>query len=471
MESLPQAAGPAAKLETDVIVVGAGLSGLVAARELERAGLHVLLLEARERVGGRLLNADLGEGRVIDLGGAYFGPAGHVIDGLSRDLGVDSYFTYEEGRSQLDTGKRIARYRGFIPRLGLFTLLDALQVLRRFERLGKTIPLGEPWAAKNADEWDSQTVWSWTRRNAMTSTGRRLMNLACEGMFGASAGEVSLLHALSYSSSNGGAQYILAVHEGSQQRRFVGGAQGICQRLAADLKGELRLGSPVRDVVHEKDRVTLKGEGFAATARHAVMALPVPLAGRLNYEPALANRRDQLAQRMTPGSTIKCFAVYDEPFWRANDLNGQAASIATNALARAILDATPPPGDPGVLEVFVVGAAARRFTELRPGEAREVILAELERFFGPEARKPRDFIVQNWIEEPYTRGCYHAFAQCGVYRAFGPALRESVGRLHWAGSESGAHAMGSMGGAVEAGRRAAAEVVAADAAAEALGVT
>lgn len=451
------------EIEADVAVVGAGLSGLVAAADLKAAGLEVAIVEARDRVGGRLLNETLTDGRVIDLGGAYFGPAGHVIAELARSLDVASYATYDEGDSRLFDGHRARSFRGFLPGVALPARLDAAQAVARLERMGRTVPLGEPWAAPRAAEWDAQTLWSWTQANMATDAGRGLLNLASQTMCGAEAAEVSLLHTLSYASSNGGFQYVLAVTEGSQQRRFVGGAQGLCLRLAQALEGELHLERAVARVEHGADSVRLTGPGFTCRARWAVLALPVPLAGRLVYDPPLPNARDQLAQRMTPGSTIKVFAVYDYPFWRARGLNGQAVRVDAEGFARAVLDATPPEGDPGVLEVFVVGEAARRFGRSGSEQATEAVLAELAAYFGPEATRPDRVIVQNWLEEPYTRGCYHSFAQCGVYRAFGKALRTPIGRLHVAGSESGGHAMGSMGGAVDGGRRAAAEIVAAQA--------
>lgn len=445
-------------MEADVLVVGAGLAGLVAARELKVAGMSVVVLEARQRVGGRLLSVDIGDGAVVDLGGEYFGPRGTKIAEFVRRNGVRCCASYEEGDHLVATDGELVRYSGFIPRLGASALADFGQALKRFERLARQIPHGEPWRAAHAEEWDSQTFWSWIRRNTFTATGRSAMLVSAEAILGASSAEVSLLHALYYTRSNGGYEYMLSVRGGSQQYRFAEGAQCLAVGLAHELSDELYLGAPIHTVAHGQDRVSVSGPGLTATARHLVMAVPVSLAGRIVYRPALPARRDQLAQRMPPGSVVKCVAVYDQPFWRGEGLSGQAVSI-DGTLVRATLDSSHPERGPGVLGIYLLGSAGRAAARMREGERRQAVLHCLARFFGARARAPSAFLERNWLQEEWTRGCYHGVAQCGIYTSCGAALRRPIGRLHWAGSETGAHAMGSMGGALESGERAAREII------------
>jgi monoamine oxidase len=189
-----------------------------------------------------------------------------------------------------------------------------------------------------------------------------------------------------------------------------------------------------------------------------VVAIPPALAGRIVYEPALPGFRDQLTARMPPGAAIKCLVVYDEPFWRADGMTGQASSL--DGPVRVTFDGSPQDGTPGVLTAFVVGSAARAVTQLPEAERRAAVLGALAGFFGERARRPIEFIEQNWMDEEFTRGCYHGFAPPGVWSVYGPALRKPVGRIHWAGTETGVREMGSMGGAVDSGARVAREILA-----------
>jgi monoamine oxidase len=119
--------------EADVVVVGAGLSGLTAARELAAAGASVVVLEARERVGGRLLGVRVGAGAVVDLGGEYFGPLGHKIIEAARSVEVPEARVNDTGDKLLELGGRVRRYRGYIPNAGALVLADSAQGLLRFE--------------------------------------------------------------------------------------------------------------------------------------------------------------------------------------------------------------------------------------------------------------------------------------------------------------------------------------------------
>ncbi|WP_250279641.1 FAD-dependent oxidoreductase [Frankia sp. Cppng1_Ct_nod] len=451
-----------ARFEADTIVIGAGLAGLTATRELKEAGWTVRLLEARERVGGRLKGYSLGDGKAVDLGGEYFGDKSTAIAEVARSVGVNGFRTYDKGkRVSLINGRRF-EYTGLFPwRMGPATLADLGQAVLKIERLARTVPPDGPWKARNAEELDSQTFWSWCRRNVATSTARAFLTMATEAAYCASPADLSLLHVLYYANASGGFRYLLEISGGIQRYRFDGGAHSIPTKLAARLRDEVRLGAVVRKIEQRPDSVVVTGPGFKAQARWVVVAIPLTLAGRITYEEALPGYRDQLTQRMPAGAAIKCIAIYDEPFWRDAGLSGQVT--INDGPFRVAFDTSPPDGSPGVLSVFVTGSAAWTLTCLPRAERRVAVLDGLVRGLGPRAGKPTDFVEQNWLDEEFTRGCYHGFAPPGVYTACGPALRAPIGRIHWAGTETGVHQMGSMGGAIDSGRRVAQELLAREA--------
>jgi monoamine oxidase len=445
------------RMEADVIIVGAGLAGLTAARELKQAGWTVRLLEARERVGGRLKGYPLGGGKAVDLGGEYFGDKSTAIAETARSVGVAGFRSYDDGqRLTFVNGNRYA-YTGLFPwRLPPTTLADFGQAVLRIERLARTVPPEAPWTAPGARTLDSQTFWSWCRRNVATPTARGFLTMVTEAAYCAHPADLSLLHVLYYASASGGFRYLLEISRGIQRYRFETGAHSIPQRMASGLTDEVRLGAAVRRIEQRADSVIVSGPGFEARGRWAVVAVPLTLAGRIDYDPALPGYRDQLTQRMPAGAAIKALAIYDEPFWRASGLSGQVTS--SDGPFRVALDTSPSDGSPGVMSAFVTGSAARQLTRMPPDERRAAVLAGLTRALGPRAAKPADFVEQNWLDEEFTRGCYHGFAPPGVYTTYGPALREPVGRIHWAGTETGVHQMGSMGGAVDSGQRVAREL-------------
>ena len=443
--------------EADVVVVGAGLSGLTAARELAAAGASVVVLEARDRVGGRLLGVRVGEGAVVDLGGEYFGPLGHKIIEAARSVEVPEARVNDTGDKLLELGGRVRRYRGYIPNAGALVLADSAQGLLRFERMVKQVPPAAPWTAAKAREWDAQTLSTWVRRNFVTRGARELFEMATEAIWCASTADFSLLHALFYSRSYESFEYLGSVRKGSQERRFQGGAVAIAERMADALGDAVALGCPVRDIAHAGGGVRVSGPGFAVQARRAIVTLPPVMAGRIEYDPPLPGQRDQLVQRLNPGSALKYVAVYDRAFWRENGLSGQATS--TRGPLAAIFDQVPAGGNCAVIGGFGGGRTARELAALPERARREAVLDQFARLFGERARRPDELHEKNWSDDPWARGCYNAIATTGALTAFGPALRKPCGRIHWAGAETGIHANGSMGGAVDAGERAAAEVL------------
>jgi monoamine oxidase len=485
---------------TEVAVIGAGLAGLTAARLLHGAGVDVVVLEARGRVGGRTLNHHLGGGRVIEVGGQWVGPLPGEppqttvpivqnppawpqarILALARTVGVGTYKTYNKGEYiDYASSSPIPRTRySSSTRLPVDpSTANAGLAIVRLDQLATQVPLESPWTAPQAEAWDSQTVETWIRENLLppgeppSAPTNALVNLAIEAVFAAEPRDLSLLHALFYIHSAGTLENLVDTAGGAQDSRFIGGSQEISIRLAGGLGHRVVLNAPVGRIAQGRGHVELSGDDFALRARSAIVAIPPMLAGRLRYEPALSELdgdgglRDQLTQRYPQGSVIKVQCVYQHPFWRADGLAGQATS--DTGPVKITFDNTPYPDDgspnasPGVLIGFMEGDNARYWGQRSRAERYQQVIDSFARYFGPQAREPiggiGGYVEMDWSAEEYTGGCYAGFLAPGVWTNYGPALRRPIGRLHWAGTETATVWNGYMDGAVQSGERAAQEV-------------
>jgi monoamine oxidase len=457
LATAPARATASAGRQADVIVVGAGLAGLSAARVLAAAGVRVLVYEARDRVGGRLYTRPAADGTPLDLGGQWIGPTQRRIGALAAAVGVTTFKTHDTGSNVQYRGGERYPYAGAIPTADAVVSADVIEAILALNKLANAVPLEAPWAAREAATWDAQTLATWLDANVASDGARALITLGIEAVFSAEPRDLSLLHVLFYIHSAGGLMDLLGVTGGAQESRFSGGAQQVAERVAAALGERVRLNTPVHTIWQSEQGVRVESEQGSTLARRAIVAIPPTLAGRIHYRPALPGYRDQLTQRMPMGTIAKVHCLYPRPFWRDEGLTGQTSS--DSGAVRMTFDSSPESGLPGVLLGLVAGDEGRQWMRKPAGERRTAVLECLVRYFGERAGDPAEYVEHSWAEEKWTRGGHAAYMPPGVWAAFGEALRAPIGRLHWAGTETATVWNGYMDGAVQSGERVAAEVM------------
>ena len=459
--------------ECEVVVIGAGYSGLAAARHLARSGEDVLVLDARHRVGGRSFTDVTGAGFTIDRGGQWIGPTQDHLARLATELGVATFPTYTTGQGvELRDGTRDL-YVGLIPTSDPHGAADGIAGMLDLDLAAFDVPTEAPWDAPDAATLDAQTLASWFDTHLSSASARDILEVAVKAVFGTGSGELSLLFALFYLHAGGGLTNLARSTGGAQERRFAGGSQQLAQGMADELGDRVMLGAPVETVAHGPDEVVVGARlvgsdadpadpsaahrPLKVRARRAILAMSPVLCGRLAYTPALPGRRDQLCQRMPMGAVTKIHVIYDSPFWRDDGLNGQI--VAPRSAMGATFDNSPEDASHGEIVGFIAGDDCRRLESAGPEVRREIMLADLELAFGPRARTPMEVVEQHWPAEPFTRGGPVAISSPGALTALGPALREPVGPLHWAGTETATAWCGYLDGALSSGLRAADEVL------------
>ncbi len=448
----------------DVVVVGGGISGLVAARKIAAKGKSVLVLEARNRVGGRVLNHTLSNGSVIEAGGAFVGPTQDHLLALAKELKVDTFKEYAEGKNvYVSQHTGTLKYTGTVPPDPLI-LADAAILQARIDNMAKQVPVDAPWTAKNAVEWDSMTVDSWLRKNTLVPAVREVLLCYFQPAFGTDAEGMSLLFFLWYIATAGNETNPGTFERSSgtagaaQDSRFVGGSGLIPLKLAIALGSKVALNAPVRKIVQSSDHVDVHSDRGTVRARRVIVAVPPPLVLGIEWSPMLPPKRLQLMQHLPMGTLMKCDAVYETPFWRAKGLSG--SGVLDSGAVRACFDNTPSDGKVGVLLAFVGGGTWLNYGNQSLADRKKAVLEGFAKVVGPEALKPIDYVEQDWTHERWTMGSPIASAQPGATVAYGSTIREPFKRVHWAGTETATYWSGYMDGAVRAGERSAAEVVA-----------
>ncbi|MFI7602494.1 flavin monoamine oxidase family protein [Actinoplanes sp. NPDC049681] len=434
------------------VVIGAGLAGLTAAADLTTAGVQTTVLEARDRVGGRTHGIEVAPGAWADAGAAYLGDRHTQLHKLMAGLGLTATPTTMGGRS------RFALRDGEDTRAGRFPPLNAVALGELFDLLHDLtakVRSDAPWRTPDAAALDAVTAEQWAEVNLRHPDARLFFPLFLGEMMAADPARVSVLHMATYLRSGGGLRYLNAFEGGAQQDRVLGGAHRIAERLAEQLGARIRLNRPVRAIHQDGGRVSVHTDsGRTYQVDVVVVAVPPLLAQSIDYHPGLPAPRATAATGR--GCAVKVQLVYRTPYWREQGLSGWSVS-ATGPLLSTV-DDSPPGGRAGVLTGFVTGAEAYRFAALDPATREAEVLHQVSELF-PRLPRPTAVHVNDWVNEPYSKGCYAALFGPGDWLRLGPHLSTPYGRVHWAGTETSTEFFGLMEGAVRSGHRVATEIL------------
>lgn len=466
----------------DVVVVGAGLSGLYAARALRRAGVDVVVVEGRRRVGGRIWSERSGFGADLDHGGQWLGAGQARVAALAAELGVGTYAAHGAGLAVEWRDGRRHTYAGLIPASDASAVSGAIEGIFEFDLAAYTFGEERTRLRTPAAALDQQTLGSWLTASVPSPGARAFLATVLTGMFGAEPEELSHLFAVFALHQGGGLMNAVRGAGGLRDRRFVGGAQRLADGLAAELGDRIVLEAPVVAVSHGADEVVAtctrpvddamrdllgpvdlasprSGEArpWRIRARQAVVAVPPVLAARIAWDPPVPTARQQASQRVPMGTVSTVHCVYHRPFWRDEGLSGQV--VAEDGVVRLAYDTSPPDGSCGVVTGFVCGSAGRAFDIPDLAGRRRQVVDDLARVLGPGATQPLEVVVRDWSADPFSAGGPMGVMGPGVLTGHGDALRAPVGAVHWAGAESAVEWFGTMDGALSAGARAAAEVL------------
>ncbi|XP_071131291.1 probable flavin-containing monoamine oxidase A isoform X1 [Mytilus edulis] len=462
-------------IDVDVLIVGGGISGLTAAYTISKRdpSLTYVVLEAKDRVGGRTFSVPLKTGTgtdIFDLGGQWVGTSQIDVMDLLKELGIDTYSQYIKGRKfmQVD-GHKISSYTSSIPSLSFFSLIDLDMSIKKMDKMAKLVNIQDPYKSPQAKKWDAMTVETFVSQNVWTQAAKDCLVSATRCMMGVELSQISVLYFLSYVNAAGSLQKLIEATENcGQEFKIKGGAQQISKQLVSKLaKDTVKLSHPVLSIEQTKDYVIVKTlNGTEFKCKSVIMATPPNMTNKINFKPNLPAPKKEIMNRMPVGLLNKVIITYEKSFWREAGCSGEIVTIGGPSTAEGcdegplciVYDATSSNNN-AALVAFIGGKQAVQWQLQPEADRQSAVLKSLSSFFGDSVWNYKDYREQDWGLEPYSEGSPVCCAAPGAMPYFVTGLRHSFDRIYFAGTESATRWCGFMNGAVQAGKRAAFEVI------------
>ncbi|PTU30193.1 flavin monoamine oxidase family protein [Stenotrophobium rhamnosiphilum] len=438
----------------DVIVVGAGLSGLTSARELVKKGKSVVVLEARDRVGGRTWTTAVGARR-YDLGGQFVGPTQDRIRAMAKEFGLEIKPVFSDAKHIWELGDERVEFEGSVPALSLLQKLDLGHIINKMNALAKRVGPTTPWAVSDAAELDAITLAQWVKENSYKKSSRDFAKVMTRAVLGVDPDEISVLLWSYYVAQGDNIEMLIGGRGGAQDSVIEGGSQQLSLRMAKDLGAAVKLSQPVRRVMHDAAGVTVETDHGNWRGRYVVMAIPPAMNTAITFTPSLTGDRRDLETRAPMGRYAKVVITYEKPFWRELGYAGDVGSLRGPVVASYDDSSNEGPALLG----FVGGDDERLWRKLSAPARKAAVLECFARWFGSEALKPLAYEEKDWTVDEWTFGGPTIALPPGVLSRYGAALRQPIGRIHWAGTEAAQRWTGYMDGAIRAGEQAAADLL------------
>lgn len=438
----------------DTIIIGGGFSGIAAARILHKTNKSFIVLEARERLGGRVYTKRFENGQYLDFGGQWIGPTQDRMYALCKEYGVDYYETYNQGYNILDFKGKVKKYKGLIPKIDIISLINLDWILRKMERMAKSVSSANPWTHPKALEYDRILLSDFIQKNCLTRVSHKVITYGLETVFACELHTISLLHALFYIKSGHNLNSLISIRDGAQQHRIVGGMQTLIEKIAVEFQSRILFNHPVESISQDQNIVKVAGAGFEFEAKNVIIAIPPPLAAEIEFSPKLTSQKAQLIRQISMGKVGKCFMVYEKPFWRNKNFSGQALADE-NSPFQTLFDSSPKNGEYGVILGFTIAERAGEFFKKTIDQRKQAMLQRLVDYFGEEANNPTAYHDYTMTDETWSRGCYAGLYPVGGWMNYRNAYSSTEGRIFWAGTEASDTWFGYIEGAVRAGEKAA----------------
>jgi monoamine oxidase len=434
----------------DVVIVGAGLAGLTAAYQLTHDGFEVLVVEGRDRVGGRVHTTQVA-GVDVDAGATWVAPGHTYVRNLAKRLGCELVPQFHQGKGVISLNGR--RKVESMTALAPWVMLDLARVMSALQKLADALPMSQPWTHPRAAELDAISLGEWLTSKVALPNTRRFIGMIAMVHWGTPVADVSLLNVVRYIKTLGGLEHMMAVEGGDQQDRILGTAHTLVARLAQELEGRILLRAPARRITEHEDHLILETGEHTVRARYAIVTASPTHRASIDFTPALPQQYYGLARSWRLGALSKAFVAYDRPFWREEGLSGEGMSDDETAFLT--FDVSPDPQGPGILMVF---CAASGFDAYDQDERRRRVIRHLVHLYGKAASTTIDYTDFSWGNDTFAAGGPNPAVGPRAWTTFGPFLREPVGRVHWAGTETAEATSGTMNGAIASGQQSASDV-------------